>query len=68
MAEIDPNGGGAGAQQQTTAIAAGASRSPFNAAGGLEFDPLATGSTVVSASIPGFITTTAASVSVTVNP
>jgi hypothetical protein len=36
--------------------------------GGIEFDPLAVGTTLVSATLPGFIATTAASVNVTVEP
>ena len=67
-AELDPNGGGAGAQLQTASIVAGQSGTPFNLAGGLEFDPLAAGTTTVSASIPEFIVTTAGSQSVTVTP
>jgi hypothetical protein len=37
-------------------------------AGGVAIDPLAAGSTVVSATIPGFITTTNGSRSVTITP
>jgi hypothetical protein len=68
VAELDPNGGGAGAQSQTANIAAGQSSTPNNAAGGLEFDPLGAGSTTVSASLPGFIVTTAGSQVVSVSP
>ncbi len=67
-AEIDLNGGLSGAQSQTAAIRAGVSGTPFNATGGLEFDPLSAGSTTVAASIPNFIVTTAATRSVTINP
>jgi len=66
VAEIDQNGGVNGAQSQTAAIAAGQSNTPNNTAGGLEFDPLSAGSTVVTATIPGFITTTNGSKTVTV--
>ena len=38
------------------------------AAGGVAFDPLSTGVTMVSVAIPGFIMLPTASVSVTVNP
>jgi len=54
VAEIDLNGGVSGAQVQTATIAAGSSQTP-NGAGGVEFDPLGTGTTVVTATIPGFI-------------
>ena len=66
VAEIDTNGGGNGAQEQTASIAAGQSSTPDNAVGGLEFDPKAGGTTIVTASIPGFGTTTAAAKTVTV--
>jgi hypothetical protein len=57
------------AQTRTVAIAAGQSASPASlAAGGVQFDPLAGGTTQVSGSIPGFITTTAGNVTVTVTP
>ena len=68
VAELDPNGGGVGAQQRTAIIAEGASSTPNNVAGGLEFDPLAAGSTTVSASIPGFIVTTTGTQVVNVSP
>ena len=45
------------AQSHTTTIAVGLSSSPNQNVGGLRFDPLAMGTTVVTASIPGFITT-----------
>jgi hypothetical protein len=66
VAEIDPNGGGTGAQEQTAGIAAGKSSTPNNLAGGLEFDPKAAGTTVVTATIPNFINTTASAKTVTV--
>lgn len=66
VAEIDPNGGGTGVQEQTAGIEAGKSSTPNNLAGGLEFDPKAAGTTVVTATIPGFISTTAAAKTVTV--
>ena len=66
VAELDPDGGGAGAQVRTVAIAEGQSTSP-GAAGGIEFDPLNVGTTTVSASIPGFIATTAAATTVTIS-
>ena len=66
VAEIDTNGGGNGAQEQTASIAAGQFSTPANAAGGLEFDPKAGGTTVVTAAIPGFSATTAAAKTVTV--
>ena len=50
---------------RTVAIAEGQSTSP-GAAGGIEFDPLNVGTTTVSASIPGFIVTTAGTQLVTV--
>ena len=68
VAEIDLNGGVNGAQPQTASIAAGQGATPFNTAGGLEFDPKAQGTTVVTATIPGFITTTAGAKAVTINP
>ena len=67
-AELDPNGGGVGAQVRMASIVAGQSGTPDNQAGGLELDPLAAGTTTVSASIPGFLVTTAGSSSVTVTP
>ena len=66
VAEIDPNGGGTGAQLQTASIEAGKSSTPNNLPGGLEFDPRGEGATVVSASSPGFISTTAAAKTVPV--
>jgi antitoxin (DNA-binding transcriptional repressor) of toxin-antitoxin stability system len=57
------------AQTRTVVIVAGQSASPASlAAGGVQFDPLAGGTTQVSGSIPGFITTTAGNVTVTVTP
>jgi hypothetical protein len=56
-----------GAQSRTVAIPAGQVRTAFTAAaGGVEFDALAGGNTTVSASIPGFLTTTAGTVAVDV--
>jgi hypothetical protein len=55
------------ADQVTTTIAAGSSASPGNAAtGGVEFDVVAPGTTSVSATIPGYITTTNATQTVTI--
>jgi len=52
----------------TVDIVPGQYSSPFGAAnGGVEFDPLTSGTTTISAAIPGFIATTAASVDVTVS-
>ncbi len=56
-------------QSATVQIAAGQSVSPSKVfPGWVEFDPLASGTTTVSATIPGFITTTKGSVLVTVTP
>ena len=65
---IDQNGGLNGAQVQTARIVAGQSSTPFNAAGGLEFDPLGVGSTVLTATIPNFTTLPAAGFTVNVTP
>jgi hypothetical protein len=66
VAEIDQHGGVNGAQSQTPQIAAGQATTPNNVAGGVEFDPISPGTTIVSVSIPGFAGTVTASVSVTV--
>ena len=66
VAEIDHNGGLDGAQVQTSSIAAGQLTTPNGTAGGFEFDPFGTGTTVVRASIPGFLSLPAATVGVTV--
>jgi uncharacterized repeat protein (TIGR01451 family) len=56
------------AQARTVTIPAGQSFSPTSVAtGGVAFDPIGNGVTTVSATIPGFIATTAASVNVTVS-
>lgn len=68
VAEIDQNGGLNGAPSQTATIASGQFATPFNTAGGLEFDPKAVGTTVVTATIPGFITTGAGTKTVIINP
>jgi hypothetical protein len=68
VAEIDRNGGVNGAQVQTATILAGQSSTPFNAAGGLEFDPLGAGTTIVTATIPNFTSLPAATFTVTVTP
>ena len=68
VAEIDLNGGLNGAQSQTANIVPGLTTTPSNATGGLEFDPKAQGSTVVTASIPGFIVTPAATRTVLIGP
>jgi hypothetical protein len=68
VGEIDQNGGLNGAQVQTARIVAGQSSTPFNAAGGLEFDPLGAGSTVVTPTIPNFTTLPATGVTVNVTP
>jgi trimeric autotransporter adhesin len=60
---------GGPAQSGTVTIAAGQARSPATvAAGGVAFDPLAAGSTAVSATTPGATAGTNATVTVTVNP
>jgi hypothetical protein len=66
--EIDQNGGLNGAQVQTAAIVAAQSSTPFNTAGGLEFDPLGVGSTVVTATIPNFSLVPATGFTVNVTP
>jgi hypothetical protein len=56
-----------GAQSRSVAIPAGSSSSAGTVAtGGIAFDPLATGSTTVTATIPGFVTTDAGIVDVEV--
>jgi hypothetical protein len=56
-------------QTVTLVIGIGQSSSPSTvASGGVAFDPLATGQTIVSASIPGFVVTTAGSIAVTITP
>jgi hypothetical protein len=57
-----------GASDQTTvSITAGNSNSPTTlATGGVEFDPIAPGTTNVSATVPGYITTTSATAAVTI--
>jgi hypothetical protein len=56
-------------QVVTVAIAEGANVSPVSvASGGVAFDALAPGSTIVSGAIPGFVTSGAGNVGVTVNP
>ena len=56
------------AQSVTVQIAEGQDRSPNTVAGGgVAFDPLASGTTTVSAAIPGFIATDAAAVEVAVS-
>jgi hypothetical protein len=56
-----------GAQSRTVVLPAGQYYTPVSVAtGGVEFDPLSGGSTTVSASIPGFITTRAGTVTVQV--
>jgi hypothetical protein len=56
-----------GAQSRTVQIAAGQSSSPVSIeAGGIGFDPLTAGSTTVLATIPGFLTTGAGTVTVNV--
>jgi len=60
--------GGSGQSREVT-IAVGQFQSPSTVAtGGVALDPLTSGSTVVAASIPGFIATAAATVNVTVSP
>ena len=56
---------------QTVTILIGVGQSSWPAtvaAGGVAFDPVAPGQTIVTASIPGFIVTTAGSVTVTITP
>ena len=56
-----------GAQTRTVTITTNQSNSPTSvASGGVAFDPLQSGTTTVSASIPGFISTLAGSVTVDV--
>jgi hypothetical protein len=56
-------------QSRTVQIVLGQFSSPSTvAAGGIAFDPLTAGSTTVSATIPNFVATTAATVTVTVTP
>jgi hypothetical protein len=56
-----------GAQSRTVVIPAGQARTAFTVAdGGVELDALAAGNTAVSASIPGFLTTTAGTVAIDV--
>jgi hypothetical protein len=53
----------------TVAIAPGPARSPGTvAAGGVAFDPLTVGSTIVTATIPGFLALPNATVPVTISP
>jgi hypothetical protein len=68
VAEIDFNAGVNVEQPVTASIAPGQSGTPFNTAGGLEFDPKTVGTTVVTATIPGFITTAAGARTVVINP
>ena len=68
VAELDQNNGLNGAQTQTATIVAGQSSTAFNAAGGLEFDPLGVGSTVLTATIPNFATLPATGFTVNVTP
>jgi hypothetical protein len=56
-----------GAQSRTVLIPAGASFSPTTlTGGGIEFDPLSAGTTTVTASIPGVVTTDAGTVEISV--
>jgi hypothetical protein len=56
-----------GAQSRTVVVPAGQYYTPVSVAtGGVEFDPLSAGSTTISAAIPGFITTTAGTLTVQV--
>jgi hypothetical protein len=55
-------------QSVTATLAPGEDSTPGSAASGLAFDPLAAGSTTVSATAPGFAATTAATATVQVNP
>lgn len=66
--EIDQNGGLNGAQVQTAFIAAGQNSTPSNTVGGLEFDPLGAGSTVLTATIPNFTSLPATGVTINVTP
>jgi hypothetical protein len=68
VAELDQNGGVNGAQVQTATIAAGQSSTPFNAAGGLELDPLGVGTTTLIATIPNVTTLPATGFTVNVTP
>jgi hypothetical protein len=68
VAELDQNGGLNGAQVQTAFIVAGQSTTPLNAAGGLEFDPIAAGSTRLMPTIPNFTTVPATGFVITITP
>ena len=67
-AQLDPNGGGPGAGSVVRTIPAGQSFIPFDAAGGVELDPLTVGVTAVSASAPGFLDTLASGRNVAIVP
>jgi hypothetical protein len=66
--QLDPNGGGTGAGSVVRTIPAGEYGIPFDAAGGVELDPLSVGVTAVSASAPGFMNTIASGRNVPVVP
>ena len=68
VAELDQNGGLNGAQSQTARIVALQASTPLNAPGGVEFDPLGIGSTVLMATIPNFTTLGAANFTIVVTP
>ena len=58
-----------GAQNRTVVVAAGQTNSPGSVAtGGIAFDPLQSGTTTVRADSPGFLTTGAGIVLITINP
>ena len=68
VGELLTGGGAAGSQMATVQIVPGQSISPFSVAtGGVAFDGLTTGTTTVTADIPGLTATTIASQQVTVN-
>jgi hypothetical protein len=60
--------GGATGTTVAVDIPAGQSNTPFSGAGSVAFDPLAPGTSTVSATIPGFVATTGATGTVTVTP
>ena len=68
VAELDQNGGLNGAQSQTARIVALQASTPLNAPGGVEFDPLGVGTTVLMATIPSFTTLGAANFTIIVTP
>jgi hypothetical protein len=76
LVNLNPAGGarlktnGGSSETQTVTIGTMQSRSPTAvSAGGVAFDPIASGTVTVTATIPGFITTTSGgNINVTINP